>query len=361
MKDKLLRIKLHQNKANYKKEETVDNKMTYPLPPYSTIIGAIHNACNYKEYKDMDISIQGKFQSLGKEIYRDQAFLKNFNDDRYNLVKVRNPKILNDGYKLIGKAQKKINNSFKKRITVDILDEKEYEEFLRVCNLKDFYKEKTNQITSEILELKKTKKNLDKKSTEYINCEVIIKTLEDNLQNLKLEEKINYIVPYSCYKTVNTSIRYYEVLYDVDLVVHIRSSREVLDTVEKNITNLTSLGRSEDFVEIEEVKFVNIYEDNPNDIEFMYNSGFVPTDAIEQEAIVLKDIFNEITERIEARGTNYYINKNYEIQDGKRKFKKYRVGYLSEYEIDFDELKEYNKSTDKNIYLDEDGYIVSLV
>lgn len=113
MKDKLLRIKLHQNKANYKKEETVDNKMTYPLPPYSTIIGAIHNACNYKEYKDMDISIQGKFQSLGKEIYRDQAFLKNFNDDRYNLVKVRNPKILNDGYKLIGKAQKKINNSFK--------------------------------------------------------------------------------------------------------------------------------------------------------------------------------------------------------------------------------------------------------
>ena len=64
----------------------------------------------------------------------------------------------------------------------------------------------------------------------------------------------------------------------------------------------------------------------------MYNSGFVPTDAIEQEAIVLKDIFNEITERIEARGTNYYINKNYEIQDGKRKFKKYRVGYLSEYE-----------------------------
>ena len=37
MKDKLLRIKLHQNKANYKKEETSENKMTYPLPPYSTV------------------------------------------------------------------------------------------------------------------------------------------------------------------------------------------------------------------------------------------------------------------------------------------------------------------------------------
>ena len=47
---KALRIVLHQDSANYKKEETLDNKMTYPLPPISTIIGALHSACNYKEY-----------------------------------------------------------------------------------------------------------------------------------------------------------------------------------------------------------------------------------------------------------------------------------------------------------------------
>lgn len=35
---KALRIVLHQDSANYKKEETLDNKMTYPLPPISTII-----------------------------------------------------------------------------------------------------------------------------------------------------------------------------------------------------------------------------------------------------------------------------------------------------------------------------------
>ena len=40
---KALRIVLHQDSANYKKEETLDNKMTYPLPPISTIIGAIIN------------------------------------------------------------------------------------------------------------------------------------------------------------------------------------------------------------------------------------------------------------------------------------------------------------------------------
>ena len=48
-----LRIILRQTSANYRKEETVNNKMTYPLPPVSTVIGAIHKACNYTEYKEM--------------------------------------------------------------------------------------------------------------------------------------------------------------------------------------------------------------------------------------------------------------------------------------------------------------------
>lgn len=55
---KALRLIIHQNSANYKKEETVDNKMTYPLPPISTIIGALHCICGYREYKAMDISIR---------------------------------------------------------------------------------------------------------------------------------------------------------------------------------------------------------------------------------------------------------------------------------------------------------------
>ena len=38
---KCLRIKLTQSSANYRREETVTNKMTYPLPPMSTVIGAL--------------------------------------------------------------------------------------------------------------------------------------------------------------------------------------------------------------------------------------------------------------------------------------------------------------------------------
>lgn len=35
---KAIRLHIKQNSANYKKEETVQNRMTYPLPPYSTVI-----------------------------------------------------------------------------------------------------------------------------------------------------------------------------------------------------------------------------------------------------------------------------------------------------------------------------------
>lgn len=88
-----LRIHLTQSSANYKKEETQQNKMTYPLPPFSTIIGAIHNACDFREYHPMNISVQGDYKSMGLETYKDQAFLNTVFDDRNVLVKVSNPDV----------------------------------------------------------------------------------------------------------------------------------------------------------------------------------------------------------------------------------------------------------------------------
>lgn len=60
---KSIRLKLKQNLVNYKLPTSFQLKETYPLPPYSTIIGMIHNACNYLEYKPMQISVQGKHHS----------------------------------------------------------------------------------------------------------------------------------------------------------------------------------------------------------------------------------------------------------------------------------------------------------
>ena len=84
---KCLRIKLTQSSANYRREETVTNKMTYPLPPMSTVIGALHNACGYTETHPMDVSIQGKFESMGKKAYTDYCFLNSTMDDRGIMVK----------------------------------------------------------------------------------------------------------------------------------------------------------------------------------------------------------------------------------------------------------------------------------
>ena len=71
---KVLRIVLTQASANYRREESDRNKMTYPLPPYSTVIGALHAACGYREYHPMNLSIQGRYQSMHLEPYTDYCF-----------------------------------------------------------------------------------------------------------------------------------------------------------------------------------------------------------------------------------------------------------------------------------------------
>lgn len=73
-KQKAIRLRLSQNMVNYKKPTSFQLKETYPLPPYSTIIGMIHNLCDYKEYKEMEISVQGKYYSKVNDLYTRYEF-----------------------------------------------------------------------------------------------------------------------------------------------------------------------------------------------------------------------------------------------------------------------------------------------
>lgn len=66
---KAIRIKMYQNMVNYRKPTSFQLKETYPLPPPSTVIGMIHRLCDYKEYHDMDVSIQGKHYSKVNDLY----------------------------------------------------------------------------------------------------------------------------------------------------------------------------------------------------------------------------------------------------------------------------------------------------
>ncbi|MBC1541080.1 type I-B CRISPR-associated protein Cas5 [Listeria seeligeri] len=60
---KAIRVKLWQDLVNYKKPTSFQLKETYPLPPYSTVIGMVHTLCGFTSYHEMKISIQGKYFS----------------------------------------------------------------------------------------------------------------------------------------------------------------------------------------------------------------------------------------------------------------------------------------------------------
>ena len=45
-----IRLKIKQDMVNYKKPASFQLKETYPLPPYSTVIGMVHNLCGFNQY-----------------------------------------------------------------------------------------------------------------------------------------------------------------------------------------------------------------------------------------------------------------------------------------------------------------------
>lgn len=63
---KILKLKLYQETACYKKTFAFKVAETYPLPPYSTVIGMLHKILQAKtgEYFPMNISIQGNYESI---------------------------------------------------------------------------------------------------------------------------------------------------------------------------------------------------------------------------------------------------------------------------------------------------------
>ena len=71
---KAIRLKVRQELVNYKVPSSFQLKETYPLPPYSTVIGMIHNLCKYNEYNEMKISIQGKYFSKVNDLYTRYEF-----------------------------------------------------------------------------------------------------------------------------------------------------------------------------------------------------------------------------------------------------------------------------------------------
>lgn len=165
-----LRITLKQSSANYRKAGTIDNKMTYPLPSPATIIGALHNICGYTEYHSMDISIQGNFEAVSKDMYKNITVLNSISD-RGTLVKMVAPDTVSNAYVEVAEAVED-NANFITEKNIKVKNKELLEEFKTLKTLKE-------KLDSE----KKLKLEEFKKRKEEF------KTVKDELKKIRTEEK----------------------------------------------------------------------------------------------------------------------------------------------------------------------------
>ena len=84
---KAIRVRLQQNMVNYKKPTSFQLKETYPLPPFSTVIGMVHFLCGYTAYHPMQVSVQGKYFSKVNDLYTRYEFKNGmkYEADRHQL------------------------------------------------------------------------------------------------------------------------------------------------------------------------------------------------------------------------------------------------------------------------------------
>lgn len=81
--NEVIRLECSQQLANYRKPTSFQIKESYPLPPYSTVIGMIHAVCGFTEYHPMEISVQGGYHSAVSELYTKYAFGIAYAPDRH--------------------------------------------------------------------------------------------------------------------------------------------------------------------------------------------------------------------------------------------------------------------------------------
>ena len=84
---KVIKFKIYQNLVNYKVPTSFQLKETFPLPPFSSIIGMIHSLCGFKEYNRMKISVKGKSASKVNELYTRYEFKErdSFKPERHQI------------------------------------------------------------------------------------------------------------------------------------------------------------------------------------------------------------------------------------------------------------------------------------
>lgn len=363
---RVLRIRLTQTSANYRKEETMTNKMTYPLPPISTVIGAIHRACGYTEYHEMDISIQGKYGAMRREPYTDYCFLNSTMDDRGILVKMKNESLVSKAYEKVASAKKSMGNSFRNEVTIQVHNRELLTEYQQLKDISDeikrFKSGKLAKIQKAIKQRKsslaKKKKLLVKGSEKYQKVDKREKEIKEQDKKIKdavkKYEQENYVKPISRFRSLTTSLKFYEVLFEVELMLHIRAEESVLQDIYEHIYDMKSIGRSEDFVDVKDVQFVELTQERGEVINPY--AAYIAVDEIRNDRVLTK----QDGKYGDVIGTKYYLNRNYDVEKAKsgvREFVKVPVIYVSQHALAGDEFS-------NNLFVDtvdEQKYIVNFL
>lgn len=349
---KVLRVSVFQKRANYRIPETYKNRMTYSLVPPSTIIGAIHSICDWKELHDIKVSIVGKYESKTIEYKNLVTFLDSCMDDRGDLIKLSHPNCFDSTKDIVSKAMKSMGSCHSKEIATKVYNQQALDEykFLRVEKekLKNEKKDLLNDITNELKKIKSLKANLDKKDEQYIvytNKENELKAKKEQLNN-EYNQKIEEIeFQYNCFKTISTNPTYFEVLNNVYTTFYIYTSNEdELLEIYDNIKNLYCLGRSEDSVEILDYEIVEIVKPT-KDISSQKNiKQYIPYEVIANKDIHTTRIAGLGGNLGKAFGTCYYLPTTYDKKDNKRIFNKVKVLLVENFSISINS---------KNVYYDE--------
>lgn len=134
---------------------------------------------------------------------------------------------------------------------------------------------------------------------------------------------------------IQKNVFYQNLLVEIFLIIHIKSKLEILKQIERNIIypkEYLSLGRKEDLVRIDDVKFVDLVEkeDKRQGIEIK-NPIYVP----KQDAM-----------KNNLEGINFRLNSTYEIVNGFKKWDIVDMVYIEPQKIH------------QKIYLDSDGDVI---
>lgn len=71
---KAIKLKVYQQTANYRIPISYEFRESYPLPPFSTVIGMIHYLCDFDSYHPMKVSVQGSHISTTNDLYTRYEF-----------------------------------------------------------------------------------------------------------------------------------------------------------------------------------------------------------------------------------------------------------------------------------------------